>query len=56
MHPETENALSNTESKSNSITKLSLVARKQSGSILGHTHMLTYFLAPDPHGTARGST
>jgi len=27
-------------------------ARKQSGSILGHTHtyLLTYLLSPDPHG------
>jgi len=65
MHPETKkltqkHALSNTERKSKATTKpwFSRLlrqrhpARKRSGSILGQTHtrLLTYLLAPDPHG------
>jgi len=65
MHPETKqltqkHALSNTntDKKSKATTKpwfsrlLRHPARKRSGSILGQTHtrLLTYLLAPDPHG------
>ena len=63
MHPETKkltqkHALSNTDRKSKATTKpwfsrlLRHPARKRSGSILGQTHtrLLTYLLAPYPHG------
>jgi len=61
MHPETKqltlkHALSVRKSKATtkpwSSCLLRHPARKRSGSILGqtHTHLLTYLLAPDPHG------
>ena len=69
MHPETKkltqkkHALSNTNTdrKSKATAKplfsrlLRHPARKRSGSILGQTHtcLLTYLLAPDPHGAVR---
>ena len=66
MHPETKtltqkHALSNTDRKSKATTKpwfsrlLRHPARKRRGSILGQTHtcLLTYLLAPDPHGVPK---
>jgi len=58
MHPKTktQNTPSLTE-KSKATTRpwfsrpLQHPATTQSGSILGHTHTLTYLLAPNPHGS-----